>query len=152
MQEAEKKKNEPVDESQVIDDVFGFIENEDEKEVKREPSAFRDLPQKKRRKSEVLMGVPSAPEDNEDLTEFSFQKFAKTYFQGEDSSTEAVRRLFKTVSLHCRKREPPVQQEAHQTFLAASQLQWRQGGQFSINFNIIDRSTILLSQSLFRPL
>ena len=82
MQEAEKKKNEPVDESQVIDDVFGFIENEDEKEVKREPSAFRDLPQKKRRKSEVLMGVPSAPEDNEDLTEFSFQKFAKTYFQG----------------------------------------------------------------------
>ena len=152
MQEAEKKKNEPVDESQVIDDVFGFIENEDEKEVKREPSAFRDLPQKKRRKSEVLMGVPSAPEDNEDLTEFSFQKFAKTYFQGEDSSTEAVRRLFKTVLLHCRKREPPVQQEAHQTFLAASLLQWRQGGQFSINFNIIDRSTILLSQSLFRPL
>ena len=152
MQEAEKKKNEPVDESQVIDDVFGFIENEDEKEVKREPSAFRDLPQKKRRKSEVLMGVPSAPEDNEDLTEFSFQKFAKTYFQGEDSSTDAVRRLFKTVSLHCRKREPSVQQEAHQTFLAASLLQWRQGGQFSINFNIIDRSTILLSQSLFRPL
>ena len=152
MQEAEKKKNEPVDESQVIDDVFGFIENEDEKEVKREPSAFRDLPQKKRRKSEVLMGVPSAPEDNEDLTEFSFQKFAKTYFQGEESSTDAVRRLFKTVLLHCRKREPPVQQEAHQTFLAASLLQWRQGGQFSINFNIIDRSTILLSQSLFRPL
>ena len=130
MQEAEKKKNEPVDESQVIDDVFGFIENEDEKEVKREPSAFRDLPQKKRRKSEVLMGVPSAPEDNEDLTEFSFQKFAKTYFQGEESSTDAVRRLFKTVSLHCRKREPPVQQEAHQTLLAASQLQWRQGGQY----------------------
>ena len=92
MQEAEKKKNEPVDDSQVIDDVFGYLENEDEKDVKREPSAFKDLPQKKRRKSEVLIGVPSAPEDNEDLTEFSFQKFAKTYFQGDDNSTEKVRR------------------------------------------------------------
>ena len=88
MQEAEKKKSEPVDDSQVIDDVFGYLENEDEKDVKREPSAFKDLPQKKRRKSEVLMGVPSAPEDNEDLTEFSFQKFAKTYFQGDENSTE----------------------------------------------------------------
>ena len=86
MQEAEKKKNEPVDDSQVIDDVFGYLENEDEKDVKREPSAFKDLPQKKRRKSEVLIGVPSAPEDNEDLTEFSFQKFAKTYFQGDEKS------------------------------------------------------------------
>ena len=86
MQEAEKKKSEPVDDSQVIDDVFGFIDYEDEKEVKKDPSAFKDLPQKKRRKSEVLIGVPSAPEDNEDLTEFSFQKFAKTYFQGDHSS------------------------------------------------------------------
>ena len=32
------------------------------------------------------MDVPSAPEDNEDLTEFSFQKFAKTYFQGDEKS------------------------------------------------------------------
>ena len=84
--EAERKRNEPVDDSQVIDDVFGFIDDEDEKEVKKDPSAFKDLPQKKRRKSEVLIGVPSAPEDNEDLTEFSFQKFAKTYFQGDHSS------------------------------------------------------------------
>ena len=90
MQEAEKKKTEPVDDSQVIDDVFGFIDDEDEKDVKRDPSAFKDLPQKKRRKSEVLIGVPSAPEDNEDLTEFSFQKFAKTYFQGVANSTETV--------------------------------------------------------------
>ena len=47
MQEAEKKKNEPVDESQVIDDVFGFIENEDEKEVKREPSLLTERRQSK---------------------------------------------------------------------------------------------------------
>ena len=90
MREAEQKRNEPLDESQVVDDVFGFIQNEEDKEMKSEPSAFKDLPQKKRRKSEVLIGVPSAPEDNEDLSEFSFQKFAKTYFQGDDNSTDAA--------------------------------------------------------------
>ena len=82
MSEAEKKKNEPVDESAVVDDVFGFIDDEDSKGNQQQPSAFKDLPAKKRRKSEAVMGVPLAPEDNEDLSEFSFQKFAKEYFQG----------------------------------------------------------------------
>ena len=108
MQEAEKKKNEPVDDSQVIDDVFGYLENEDEKDVKREPSAFKDLPEKRRRKSEVLIGVPSAPEDNEDLSEFSFQKFAKTYFQGKENPAEDLN----LDESHCRQRDPPVQQAA----------------------------------------
>ena len=84
MMEAERKRNEPVDDSQVIDDVFGFIQDEEDKDIKRDPAAFKDLPQKKRRKSEVMMGIPSAPEDNDDLSEFSFQKFAKTYFQGRE--------------------------------------------------------------------
>ena len=83
MVDAEKKRTEePVDDSQVIDDVFGYLENEDDKEVKREPSAFKDLPNKKRRKSEVMVGVPEAPQYNEDTSEYNFQKFAKTYFQG----------------------------------------------------------------------
>ena len=74
MSEAEKKKNEPVDESAVVDDVFGFIDDEDSKGNHHQPNAFKDLPAKKRRKSEAVMGVP--------LSEYSFQKFAKTYFQG----------------------------------------------------------------------
>ena len=28
------------------------------------------------------MGVPTSPEDHEDLSEYKFQKFAATYFQG----------------------------------------------------------------------
>ena len=28
------------------------------------------------------MGVPTTPEDYEDLSEYKFQKFAATYFQG----------------------------------------------------------------------
>ena len=80
---AEKKKSdEPVDDSQVIDDVFGYLDSEDDNEVRRDPSAFKDLPKKKKKKSETLMGIPSAPEYNEDTSEYSFPKFAKTFFQG----------------------------------------------------------------------
>ena len=83
IKEAEKKRDEePVDDSQVIDDAFGYLENEDDKDERRDPSAFKDLPQKKRRKSELLIGVPAAPKYNEDTSEYNFQKFAKTYFQG----------------------------------------------------------------------
>ena len=32
--------------------------------------------------TDVIMGVPSLPEDHEDLSEYKFQKFAATYFQG----------------------------------------------------------------------
>ena len=82
MSAAEKKKSDdPVDDAQMIDDVFGFIESEDDNEVKKEPSAFKDLP-KKRKKSETLMQIPSAPEYNEDTSEYAFPKFAKTFFQG----------------------------------------------------------------------
>ena len=81
--EIEKKAtDEPVDDSKVVDDVFGYLENEDDKDVKREPSAFKDLPNKKRRKSEVMAGVPEAPEYDKDTSEYNFQKFAKTYFHG----------------------------------------------------------------------
>ena len=83
MSAAEKKKSdEPVDDSHVIDDVFGYLESEDDNEVKKEPSAFNDLPKKKKKKSETLMEIPSAPEYNEDTSEYAFPKFAKTFFQG----------------------------------------------------------------------
>ena len=82
LKEAEKKKNAPIDESTVVDDVFGYLEDEDSRGIQQEPSAFKDLPAKRRRKSEAVMGVPLAPDDDEDLSEFSFQKFAKTYFHG----------------------------------------------------------------------
>ena len=78
----------------MVDDVFGYLDNEDDKGNQQDPSAFKDLPNKKRRKSEVIMGVPAAPEDNEDLSEYSFQKFAKTYFQG-NVTHQYSRRLLK---------------------------------------------------------
>lgn len=80
---AEKKRtDEPIDDSMIVDDVFGYLDSEDDNDVKRDPSAFKDLPKKKRKKSETLMKIPAAPDYNEDTSEYSFPKFAKTFFQG----------------------------------------------------------------------
>ena len=44
---------------------------------------FRDLPAPKVvQNGDIIPGIPTMPEDNEDLSEYKFQKFAATYFQG----------------------------------------------------------------------
>ena len=44
---------------------------------------FRDLPAPKIvQNGDIIPGIPSMPEDFEDLSEYKFQKFAATYFQG----------------------------------------------------------------------
>ena len=43
---AERRRTEPVDESTVVDDVFGYLDNEEEKLGQADPSAFKDLPSK----------------------------------------------------------------------------------------------------------
>merc|ERR1719367_1439933 len=87
MSEAEMRKNEPIDDSAVVDDMFGFLEEQrDSVNEHQAPSAFRDLPAPKGgahlSNGEVIMGVPTMPEDFEDLSDFKFPKFATTYFQG----------------------------------------------------------------------
>merc|ERR550532_916705 len=88
MKEAEMRKDQPIDDSAVVDDMFGFLEEQrDSVSESQAPSAFRDLPAPKNgygtlSNGEVIMGVPTTPEDFEDLSEFKFQKYASTYFQG----------------------------------------------------------------------
>ena len=87
MNEAERKKDEPIDDSAVVDDMFGFLEEQkDSGSDAQAPSAFRDLPAPSKNgtltNGEIIMGVPTTQEDYEDLSEFKFQKFASTYFQG----------------------------------------------------------------------
>lgn len=43
---------------------------------------FQDLPAPKADQQEIISPVQTASEDEEDLSEFKFQKFAATYFQG----------------------------------------------------------------------
>merc|ERR1711860_60286 len=82
--QAQRRADEPVDDSAVVDDMFGFLENQNDNiSESQAPSAFRDLPVPKVvQNGDILSGIPSMPEDHEDLSEYKFQKFAATYFQG----------------------------------------------------------------------
>ena len=82
--QAQQRADEPVDDSAVVDDMFGFLENQNDNiSESQAPSAFRDLPVPKVvQNGDILSGIPSMPEDHEDLSEYKFQKFAATYFQG----------------------------------------------------------------------
>lgn len=73
-----------IDDSAVFDDMFGFLEEQrDSNSDAPAPSAFRDLPAPKNiQNTDVIMGVPATPKDNEDLSEFKFVEYAATYFQG----------------------------------------------------------------------
>ena len=73
---------EPED-ATVVDDVFGYLDDVEDKSGQAGPNILKDLPKKKAKKGEVMMPVPTAPEDLEDLSEFSFKKFAAAFFQGQ---------------------------------------------------------------------
>ena len=73
---------EPED-ATVVDDVFGYLDDVEDKSGQTGPNILKDLPKKKAKKGEVMMPVPTVPEDLEDLSEFSFKKFATAFFQGQ---------------------------------------------------------------------
>ena len=97
MKEAEMKKDQPIDDSAVVDDMFGFLEEQrDTASESQAPTAFRDLPAPKNgtlSNGDIIMGVPTTQEDYEDLSDFKFPKFATTYFQGNVSHQYSRRPL-----------------------------------------------------------
>ncbi|XP_075211513.1 unconventional myosin-VIIa ck [Lycorma delicatula] len=82
--DAAKKQDEPVDDSKLVEAMFDFLpDSSSEAPVPaRETSVFMDLPTAKADQQEVISPMQLASEDEEDLSEFKFQKFAATYFQG----------------------------------------------------------------------
>ncbi len=84
MRNAQVRADQPIDDSAVVDDMFGFLEDQkDTVSESQAPSAFRDLPAPKViQNGDIIPGIPTTPEDHEDLSEYKFQKFATTYFQG----------------------------------------------------------------------
>merc|ERR550532_2983642 len=97
LKEAEMKKDQPIDDSAVVDDMFGFLEEQrDTASESQAPTAFRDLPAPKKgtlSNGDIIMGVPATQEDYEDLSDFKFPKFATTYFQGNVSHQYSRRPL-----------------------------------------------------------
>ncbi|XP_074658425.1 myosin-VIIa-like [Tubulanus polymorphus] len=93
----EKKRNEPVDDSKMVEEMFGFIDAQAEEGAA--PTAFKDLEESRRKAiqengfSMTDMQLPM-PEEDEDISEYKFAKFAATYFTGNASHTY-IRRVLK---------------------------------------------------------
>ncbi|KAI1285881.1 Myosin-VIIa [Halotydeus destructor] len=84
--ESEHRKDEDMDDSKLVDEMFNFLPRSESVSEHTGPSAFRDLEMSTQLDSDTEMEsalpVPHVEEDLEDLTEYKFQKFATTYFQG----------------------------------------------------------------------
>lgn len=105
---AARKADEPVDDSKLVEAMFDFLPDSASEAptpgkkltfdvisekcssanllnyfygLGRETSVFNDLPSQPE-PSEIISPLQTASDDEEDLSEFKFQKFAATYFQG----------------------------------------------------------------------
>ncbi|XP_061707587.1 myosin-VIIa isoform X2 [Cydia pomonella] len=83
VQEATRKQDEPVDDSKLVEAMFDFLpDSSSEAPAPKDTSVFSDLPQPRADQQEMVTPMQTTSEDEEDLSEFKFQKFAATYFQG----------------------------------------------------------------------
>ncbi|KAH3808644.1 hypothetical protein DPMN_137001, partial [Dreissena polymorpha] len=97
---AEKERNKPKSDSQVVDEMFGFIDTGNGMEGSG-PLAFADLEEKRRRAIsdmdyDISEGnMPFVQPDEEDLSEYKFAKFSATFFQANATHTY-IRRPIRT--------------------------------------------------------
>ena len=97
--EARKNLNADVDDSQIVDQMFGFIDAAgDSAGEGMAPTAFKDLEESRRRAVAQqngwdVSGSLPLPEDDEDISEYKFAKFAATYFQANATHTYIRRAL-----------------------------------------------------------
>ncbi|KAF0022919.1 hypothetical protein F2P81_024900 [Scophthalmus maximus] len=109
LEQMEREKEQPVDHSDMVDRVFGFLGNSGPlpNQDGRAPSGFEDLENVPRgeeaemEEDEVLNEAPPLPdEEDEDLSEYTFSKFAATYFQGLSTHTYIRRPLKQPLLFH----------------------------------------------------
>lgn len=84
--DAARKQEEPVDDGKLVEAMFDFLPDSSSDAPTphggRETSVFNDLPHAQNVNQEDIIAPIHISEDEEDLSEFKFQKFAATYFQG----------------------------------------------------------------------
>uniref|UniRef100_A0A3Q2FSZ3 Myosin VIIAb n=1 Tax=Cyprinodon variegatus TaxID=28743 RepID=A0A3Q2FSZ3_CYPVA len=106
LEQMEREKEQPVDHSDMVDRMFGFLgdsgplPNQDG----QAPAGFEDLeqtPGADEAEEEMLNEAPPLPdEEEEDLSEYKFSKFAATYFQGLSTHTYIRRPLKQPLLFH----------------------------------------------------
>lgn len=84
--DAVHRQEEQLDDSKLVDAMFDFLPRTESTNDQVAPTAFKDLEQSRvsalEAEAEAEGTLPAPPIDQEDLTEYKFQKYAATYFQG----------------------------------------------------------------------
>uniref|UniRef100_A0A8C4I7X9 Myosin VIIAb n=1 Tax=Dicentrarchus labrax TaxID=13489 RepID=A0A8C4I7X9_DICLA len=103
LEQMEREKEQPVDHSDMVDRMFGFLGNSGPlpNQDGRAPSFFWPLGGRREAEEEVMNEAPPLPdEEDEDLSEYKFSKFAATYFQGVSTHTYIRRPLKQPLLFH----------------------------------------------------
>uniref|UniRef100_A0A8C3PG58 Myosin VIIA n=1 Tax=Chrysemys picta bellii TaxID=8478 RepID=A0A8C3PG58_CHRPI len=100
----EKARNEPVNDSDMVDKMFGFLGTTSSLpgQEGQAPNGFEDLEraQKELEEEDLDAALPLPEEEEEDLSEYKFAKFAATYFQGTTTHTYIRRPLKQPLLYH----------------------------------------------------
>ncbi|NXI54888.1 MYO7A protein, partial [Chloroceryle aenea] len=104
LEKMEKARNEPVNDSEMVDKMFGFLGTTASLpgQEGQAPNGFEDLEQaqKELEEEDLDAALPLPEEEEEDLSEYKFAKFAATYFQGTTTHTYIRRPLKQPLLYH----------------------------------------------------
>ncbi|NXT40086.1 MYO7A protein, partial [Pelecanoides urinatrix] len=104
LEKMEKARNEPVNDSEMVDKMFGFLGTTSSLpgQEGQAPNGFEDLEraQKELEEEDLDAALPLPEEEEEDLSEYKFAKFAATYFQGTTTHTYIRRPLKQPLLFH----------------------------------------------------
>ncbi|XP_077447744.1 unconventional myosin-VIIa-like isoform X2 [Stigmatopora argus] len=108
LEQMERERQQPVDHSDMVDLVFGFLGNAGPPAERdgRAPTAFQDLvdaPHGEEVEEDgelVNEALPLPDEEEEDLSQYKFPKFAAAYFQGVSTHTHVRRPLKQPLLFH----------------------------------------------------
>nr|XP_004656306.2 unconventional myosin-VIIa isoform X5 [Jaculus jaculus] len=104
LEQMERARHEPVNHSDMVDKMFGFLGTSAglPGQEGQAPSGFEDLERGRREmvEEDVDAALPLPDEDEEDLSEYKFAKFAATYFQGTTTHSYTRRPLKQPLLYH----------------------------------------------------
>ncbi|XP_040587740.1 unconventional myosin-VIIa [Mesocricetus auratus] len=104
LEQMEKARHEPINHSDMVDKMFGFLGTPSglPGQEGQAPSGFEDLERGRREmvEEDVDAALPLPDEDEEDLSEYKFAKFAATYFQGTTTHSYTRRPLKQPLLYH----------------------------------------------------
>lgn len=104
LEQMERARHEPINHSDMVDKMFGFLGTSSglPGQEGQAPSGFEDLERGRREmvEEDVDAALPLPDEDEEDLSEYKFAKFAATYFQGTTTHSYTRRPLKQPLLYH----------------------------------------------------